>query len=124
MCVQTQRSSEEAFQFFGRNLRFLEEAFRFVEEAFQFAAGAAPQTQFGKAFQMSASYFLMRTVPCACPLHIEFEIQARVCTCTIQILNCLIWTGLVDWCNLRNYIILIENTIGAGSCVYEHSCHT
>ena len=57
MCVQTQRSSEEAFQFFGRNLRFPEGAFRFAEEVFQFAAGAAPQTQFWKAFQMSASFF-------------------------------------------------------------------
>ena len=50
MCVRTQRSSEEAFRFFGRNLRFSEEAFRFAEEAFQFAARAAPQTHFGKAF--------------------------------------------------------------------------
>jgi len=48
MCVQTQRSSEEAFWF--------------AEEAFQFAAGAAPQTQFGKAFRMSASFFWTRTV--------------------------------------------------------------
>ena len=55
MCVQTQRSSEEAFRFFGRNLRFL-------EEAFQFAVGAAPQTHFGKVFRMSASFFLTRTV--------------------------------------------------------------
>ena len=30
--------------------------------AFRFAVRAAPQTHFGKAFQMSASFFLMRTV--------------------------------------------------------------
>jgi len=62
MCVQTQCFSEEAFRFFGRNLRFPEEAFRFAEEAFQFAAGAAPQTYFEKVFRMSASFFLTRTI--------------------------------------------------------------
>jgi len=55
MCVQTLLSSEEAFRFFKKNLRF-------PEEAFQFEVGAAPQTHFGKAFRMSASFFLMRTV--------------------------------------------------------------
>ena len=58
MCVRTQHSSEEAFRFFGRKLQFSEEAFQFAEEAFQFAAWAALQTHFGKAFQMSASFFL------------------------------------------------------------------
>ena len=53
ICVQTQRSSEESFRFFGKKLsdsqkkpsdssektfRFSEEAFRFSEKAFWFAA--------------------------------------------------------------------------------------
>jgi len=60
---------EEAFNFFGKKpsnsrkeaLQFVEEALQFVEEAFRFAEEAAPQTHFGKTFQMSV-IFLMCTI--------------------------------------------------------------
>jgi len=50
MCVRAQRSSEEAFRFFGRNLPIL-------RRSFLICGAAAPQTHFGKTFKMSASFF-------------------------------------------------------------------
>jgi len=56
MCVQTQRSSEEAFVF---------------SEVFRFVAQAAPQTHFGKTFWILASFFWDAYHTCMAFIRIE-----------------------------------------------------
>ena len=55
MCVRTQRSSEEAFRFFGKN-------FSILGRSLPVCGGVAPQTHFGKAFRIAASILKTRTV--------------------------------------------------------------
>jgi len=55
MCVRTQRSSEEAFWFFGKN-------FPILGRSLLVCGGVALQTHFGKAFRIAASILKMRTI--------------------------------------------------------------
>ena len=53
MCVQTQRSSEEAFHFFGRNLTVLGRSLRICGRILPICGVAVPRMHFGKTFRMS-----------------------------------------------------------------------
>ena len=66
MCVWTQRSSEEAFRFFGKNFPILGRSLPIFGRSLPVCGGVSPQTHFGKAFRIAASILKTHTVANAC----------------------------------------------------------
>jgi len=62
MCVRTQRSSEEAFRFFGKNYAILGRSLPIFGRSLPVCGGVAPQTHFRKTFRIAASILKTRTV--------------------------------------------------------------
>ena len=62
MCVQTSRSSEEAFRFFGKNFLNLGRSLPIFGRSLPVCCGVVPQTHFGKVFRIAASIFKTCTI--------------------------------------------------------------
>jgi len=62
MCVRTQRSSGEAFRFFGKNFPTLGRSLPIFRRSLPVCGGVAPQMHFGKAFRIVASILKTRIV--------------------------------------------------------------
>ena len=64
LCVRTQRSSKEAFRFFGKNFPILGRSLPIFGRSLPVCGGVAPQTHFRKAFRIAASILKTCTVYC------------------------------------------------------------
>ena len=94
--VRSQRSSEEAFHVFGRNLTILGRSLSICRRSLPFCGKNALQTHFGKLFRIAASILKTRTIDYIC----WGSLWDRL-LCDWGVSN--LWNGLMEWTDGMEY---------------------